>query len=135
VDSTMVRVWYFRPGIRERVEALLAAQPFGRILSDDECARLGVLFPDRRYGETIFLMHAGEILAPSFMGQTAAKAMHGYHPEDADSDTILLSNYAPGPARSIRDIGPLVVRELAALAELRPAAAGAGGHAGSGEGA
>ena len=124
----MVRVWYFRPGVRERVEALLAAQPFGRILSDDECARLGVLFPDRRYGETIFLMHSGEILAPSFMGQTAAQAMHGYHPEDADSDTILLANYAPGPARSILDIGPLIIRELTALAGMRPAAAGVSGQ-------
>jgi hypothetical protein len=116
VDSTMVRVWYKRPQAREPVEALLRAKPYGRILDARECEALGILFDDGRYGETIFLMNPGEILAPSFMGGTAPKAMHGYHPHDPDSDTLLLANFEHTPVTSILDIGPLIVRELEAIA-------------------
>jgi len=116
IDSTMVRVWSFRAGVRERVEALLAEARCGRILTDEECADLGVLFPDRRYGETIFLADPGQIFVPSFMGDSAPRGMHGYHPADIDSNTILLGNFAHGPVRSIMDIGPLLTRELEAVA-------------------
>lgn len=115
VDSTMVRVWYRQPAARARVEALLEAKPYGRLLEDEERRRLGIDFPDGRYGETIFLMNAGEILVPSFMGRSAPRAMHGYHPEDPDSDTVALTNFAHAPVTSIRDIGPLLVREVEAL--------------------
>ncbi|MFH1145159.1 MAG: alkaline phosphatase family protein [Candidatus Eisenbacteria bacterium] len=125
VDSTMARVWYFRAGVRERVEALLGAAGCGRILGDDECRALGVFFPDRRYGETIFLTHPGRMLVPSFMGATALRAMHGYHPEHEDSSTVVLTDFPHAPVTSILDIGPLITRELEALAAGgRPGAAG-----------
>jgi predicted AlkP superfamily pyrophosphatase or phosphodiesterase len=116
VDSTMARLWYFRPGLRERVEERLSALPYGWVVPDEECARLGVLFPDRRYGETIFLAHSGEVLVPSFMGVSVPAAMHGYHPEHEDSDTILLTNFETPAMRSILEIGPWLSREIAALA-------------------
>ncbi len=125
IDSTMARFWYFRPEIRERVESLLARLECGRILGESECERLGVLFPDRRYGETVFLAHAGQMLAPSFMGQTILAAMHGYHPDDVDSDTLLLANYAHAPVHSILDIGPLLTGEIEQLA-ARTASVGKG---------
>jgi hypothetical protein len=116
VDSTMIRFWSFRAGVRERCAALLAEAGCGRILDDGECEELGILFPDRRYGETIFLADPGEILVPSFMGHDAPRGMHGYHPADEDSSTILLSNFAHTPVRSIMEIGPLMIRELEAIA-------------------
>jgi len=111
-DATMIRVWYFRDGIRERVEALLHGSGCGRILDDDECRRLGVFFPDRRYGETIFLADAGRLLAPSFMGLTPLAAMHGYHPDDADGHTVLFSDFAHVPFRSILEIGPFLTAQI-----------------------
>ena len=116
MDSTMARFWFFKPGARERVLDLLSTVPGGRILADDECERLGILFPDRRYGEVIFLTDPGKIFVPSFMGLTPAQAMHGYHAEDVDSDTILFANYDHAPVRDIMGIGPLICAELDALA-------------------
>jgi len=116
VDSTMARFWFRRLDLRPRVEELLRGVPGGRILDDEECARLGVLFPDRRYGELIFLADAGTIFVPSFMGPTGCRAMHGYHPDDIDGDTVLLSNVDHAPVASIMDIGPLLTAEIEALA-------------------
>ncbi len=121
IDSTMARFWFPRPELRPRVEELLHATPGGRILADEECARLGVLFPDRRYGELIYLADAGTIFVPSFMGPTGCRAMHGYHPADVDGDTLLLSNVDHARVRSITDIGPLLSAEVAALASGEPA--------------
>ena len=121
VDSTMARFWFDRPGVRAQVEALLASKPYGRLLAAEEQARLGLDFDDDRYGETVFLMNPGRVLAPSFMGPTAPRGMHGYHPDHADSSTILLSNFAHRPVQTIADIGPLIVRELEELAARRRA--------------
>jgi hypothetical protein len=121
VDSTMARFWFHRPGLRARVEEVLRATPGGRILDDEECAHLGVLFPDRRYGELVFLADAGTIFVPSFMGPSGCRAMHGYHPGDVDSDTLVVSNAAHMPVRSIMDIGPLLTAEIEALAAGAPA--------------
>ena len=114
-DSTMIRAWYFREGARAAVEALLGASSAGRLLGDDECRRLGVFFPDRRYGETVFLAHPGIMLVPSFMGTAPLRAMHGYHPEHEDSSTVLLANYAHSPVESILEIGPLITSEVHAM--------------------
>ncbi len=115
VDSTMARFWFNRPETRDRVVSMLNSLPGGRILTDEECAHLGVLYDDRCYGELCWLADPGMIIVPSFMGQTAPLAMHGYHPDDLDGDTILLSNVEHGPVQSIRDIGPLLCSELRAL--------------------
>ena len=111
-DATMIRVWYFREGIRQRVEALLASAGCGRVLDDEECRRLGILFPDRRYGETLFLADPGRMLAPSFMGTSPLRAMHGYHPGDVDSHTVVFSDFPHAPVASIRDVGPLVTAQI-----------------------
>lgn len=116
LDSTMARFWFFRPGLREELSARLSAKPYGRILSDEECRELGILFPDRRYGELIFLTDPGAILVPSFMGRDAPRAMHGYHPADEDSDTILLTDFAHAAVGGIRGIGPLIKEQIRELA-------------------
>ncbi|MFN0150780.1 MAG: alkaline phosphatase family protein [bacterium] len=109
-DSTMGRFWFFHDDARDRVTAALRAIPHGRVLDDAELAREGVLFGDRRYGETIFLMNPGWQIEPSFMGSRAPRAMHGFHPDDAWSDAAFLSNHAfENPPRDIRDLLPILL--------------------------
>ena len=66
-------------------------------LDDAELKRLGILFPDRRFGEVIFLLEPGCLFAKSdFNGRGWNPiGMHGYHPSDPFSDAIFLSNKDP----------------------------------------
>jgi hypothetical protein len=67
------------------------------VLSDPELESLGVFFPDRRYGELVFLLHPGWLITNSdFNGKGwMPSGMHGYHPEDNYSDGIFLSDRVP----------------------------------------
>ncbi len=96
-DSTMARYWFFSEKARRDIVDRLERIPCGRILSDDELDQLGVLFKDRRYGEIVFLLDPGCLLARSdFNGPRWMPAgMHGYHPDDPYSDAIFLSNRKP----------------------------------------
>jgi len=120
-DSTMARFWFFSERGREGIVDVLSGLSCGRILTDEELRQLGVLFPDRRYGETIFLLEPGLLLSHSdFNGPGWMPAgMHGYHPDDPYSDAVFLSSHMPPlPLRSIADVYPCM--ELA-LAERTPA--------------
>ena len=106
-DSTMARFWFRSARARHSVRDLLQFLPYGRILSDVELRELGILFPDRRYGEVIFLLHPGLLLSQSdFNGPGWLPAgMHGYHPDDPYSDAVFLSNREPpAPVQSIADV-------------------------------
>ncbi len=106
-DSTMARFWFFSERARRNIIELLGTLNCGRVLSDDELRQLGILFPDRRYGEIIFLFHPGWLLSQSdFNGPGWMPAgMHGYHPDDPYSDAVFLSNHEPPvPVRSIADV-------------------------------
>jgi predicted AlkP superfamily pyrophosphatase or phosphodiesterase len=94
-DSTMGRFWFHNPTARERITNLLEQVPEGRILSPKELAQLGCDFEGDQYGEMIFLMNAGALIVPSHMGLKPITGMHGYHPDDPDSDASLLSNVEP----------------------------------------
>jgi predicted AlkP superfamily pyrophosphatase or phosphodiesterase len=110
-DSTMARFWFFHEQARDRVTALLNSLPCGRILPDEELDKLGILFPDGRYGELIFLLHPGWLLARShFNGKEWNPiGMHGYHPEDPFSDAVFLSNRSPSTSlQTIADLYPLM---------------------------
>jgi hypothetical protein len=125
-DSTMARFWFSTNDARRRVEDRLRAIPYGRILADDELERLGILFPDRRYGELVFLLEPGWLIGGSdFNGRGWAPAgMHGYHPDDPYSDGIFLSSRPPArQVKSLLDIHPLMVAaaEAAARSEASPA--------------
>ena len=62
-----------------------------------ELAELGTLFPDRYFGELIFLVEEGVLIVPSHMGERPIRAMHGYHPDAPHSYASLLTNYTPVP--------------------------------------
>jgi predicted AlkP superfamily pyrophosphatase or phosphodiesterase len=108
-DSTMARYWFFDDDARKAIVEELRRTSCGRILEDSELEHLGILFPDRRYGEVVFLLDPGWLLATSDFNGNGwhPVGMHGYHPSDSHSDAIFLSNQHPRHQMStIADIYP-----------------------------
>jgi hypothetical protein len=106
-DSTMARFWLAREDVRPRLERHLQELPGGRLVDDPELERLGILFPDRRYGELVFLLEPGAIVERgSFNGPGWRPAgMHGYDPADPHSDALLLASTPPrSPVATLPDI-------------------------------
>lgn len=97
-DSTMARFWFFNERARREVTAALGQVTQGRIVSDAELRELGTFFPDRYFGELIFLVEQGVLIVPSDMGERPLAAMHGYHPDAPQSYAALLTNHADVPA-------------------------------------
>ncbi len=114
-DSTMGRFWFHNQGARERITELLELIPLGRILPLGELQQLGCDFEGDQYGEMIFLMDAGVLIVPSHMGINPITGMHGYHPDDPDSDASLLSNAEPlNDPQAITDVFHLMRAESGA---------------------
>lgn len=112
-DSTMARFRFFSEDARRGVVSVLSEQGAGDLLDDETLERLGVRFPDRRYGDVIFLTHPGVLIVPSFMGPTVPKAMHGFHPHHPESDAALLSNVeVRGCPESVMDLYGVMRQEL-----------------------
>ncbi len=106
-DSTMARFWFFNEQARKSITTCLRNQSCGRILDDPELEELGVCFPDRRYGECIFLLNSGWMFYRSdfHSGNWLPTGMHGYHPNDPYSDAVFLTNRSPvSPLSTIRDV-------------------------------
>ncbi len=118
-DSTMARYWFFSRRGRRAITQHLASISCGRILGEDELQDLGILFPDRRYGELVFLLEPGWLIGGSdFNGRWTPAGMHGYHPDDPYSDAIFLSNRQPATeVRTIADVYPVMLE--AARAAVR----------------
>ena len=112
-DSTMARFWFFNNRARQAVSELLQTIPQGRVLSDPELEAMGTLFPDRRFGELIFLVNEGVLIVPSDMGERPIRAMHGYHPHARHSYAALCCNQpdVPEEITSIPDVYRLMTRE------------------------
>ncbi len=127
-DSTMARFWFFNDRARQAVIAALATVPEGRVLSDGELERLGTLFPDRYFGELIFLLEEGALIVPSDMGERPIRAMHGYHPEAPHSYAALMTNQADVPAGivAIPDMYKLMIRDARHAHEANHVASGVG---------
>jgi predicted AlkP superfamily pyrophosphatase or phosphodiesterase len=117
-DSTMARFWFFNERARQAITACLQQVPEGRILPDQELERMHTLFPDRYFGELIFLVKEGVLIVPSHMGERPIRGMHGYHPHDKHSYASLLSNQPDIPENitAIPDIFKLMVHEVESLA-------------------
>ena len=107
-DSTMARFWFFNPKRpARRVYEVMQSLDCGHVLSKPELQEFGLNFPDDRYGELIFLLNPGWMVAESdFNGRGwFPEGMHGYHPNDSYSDAIFLSNEKPQqPMRTIADV-------------------------------
>ncbi len=106
-DSTMARFWFFSERARDDISRALAASPCGRILGDRELNRLGLGFADRRFGDVVFLLEPGCLIARSGFENPRwmPSGMHGYHPDDRYSDACFLSDREPPvDVRCITDV-------------------------------
>jgi len=112
-DSTMARFWFLKPEARAVVRTCLESVPEGRILPDSELEALGTLFPDRYFGEMMFLVKEGVLIVPSDMGERPIRAMHGYHPSDNHSYAALCTNQSelPPDVQAIPDMFRLMTRD------------------------
>jgi len=122
-DSTMARFWFFNEPARTTISQELNSVAQGRILPDSELDELHCLFPDRYFGELIFLAKEGVLIVPSHMGERPIRAMHGYHPRDPHSYAALLSNQTIlENIQAIPDIYHLMARdaELAKAVNAQP---------------
>ncbi len=122
-DSTMARFWFFNPEARAKITECLNKVPEGRILPDAELEEMHTLFPDRYFGEIIYLMQEGVLIVPSHMGERPIRAMHGYHPKDKHSYATLFTNQPEIPEETVAipDIFRLMTREAeSAKTENRP---------------
>jgi hypothetical protein len=112
-DSTMARFWFLEGGARERIHEALQAEPRGRWLDDATLAAWGCDFPGQTYGHAIFLLDAGVLLVPSFMGETRLAGMHGYAPDHADSVAHYSSNVRVAtPPRDLTSMKRLLLSEV-----------------------
>jgi predicted AlkP superfamily pyrophosphatase or phosphodiesterase len=110
-DSTMARFWCRRAD-RAVLSERLNGTGWGRVLSSEELEALGCRFDDDAYGEVIFLVHAGILIAPSFMSREPVAAMHGYHPADPSSRGCFYSNdREKRMPRSILDLKTLLLAD------------------------
>ena len=111
-DSTMARFWFHHESARRTAIAWLREQPDGTLLTDEQLAAYGCLFPDRKYGEHFYLLPSGSLFVPSFLNQRKVTAMHGYAPEHPDSSAAWMSTHGTLPVRDLTHIFP-VMREAA----------------------
>jgi len=121
-DSTMARFWFFHDEARQQIINCLDQVPQGRVVPDSELRDMQVLFPDRYFGQLIFLVKEGVLIVPSHMGEKPIRAMHGYHPTDPQSYATLCTNQLSIPEEvvAIPDIFRLMTRD-ALLAKERNA--------------
>ena len=118
-DSTMARFWFFNDQARQTVTECLNKVPQGRIVPDAELQQMRTFFPDRCFGELIFLVKEGVLIVPSHMGERPIRAMHGYHPNDPQSYAVVCTNQAaiPDDIVAIPDIYRLMTWEAEGLAK------------------
>ena len=93
-DATLARFWFNNPYVKEEISTFLRRLNIGRILNDGELKKYGVYFPDRRYGELIFLLDPGYLIFPNFYEVLPfpPRGMHGYDPKFQDMLGIFISS-------------------------------------------
>jgi hypothetical protein len=116
-DSTMVRFWFLSPRAEELIRNALVDGNDGTWVQEEKLKAYGTYWPDHRFGDAIYALEPGVLLSPSHMGRSPMAGMHGYRPEDPDSDSALLASFVPKtPVSEIRDYYGLMI-EMATWAQ------------------
>lgn len=116
LDATMARLWYGDDAQRAVLREALAAFPELHRCSEEELAAEGCAFPDRRFGDDIYLADPGTMIVPCHMGSKPMGGMHGYTPAHPDSDAMLLTNDPEARPTSIMGMHGLMARAAHAAA-------------------
>ena len=113
-DSTMMRVNFLKPEAEAAIRKAVA--PFencGHWLTEDEEKHYGIHRDDRKFGDAIFLMDPGVQIAPSDMGLRPLNGMHGFAPEDKDSQAVIMSTEEiPPEVRRVADYFALMKQRI-----------------------
>lgn len=111
LESSMARFWFFSDVARRTIRQALSRDGAGHWMDEAELRALRAWFPDRRYGEAIYLLAEGNVIAPSHMGRTAPNGMHGFHPRAPHSKAMLMgSEDCGGEVRNITHVFHLMRR-------------------------
>ena len=116
-DSTLFRVSF----LTHQAETIIreAVKPFetvGHWLSVEEEKHYGIYRPDRLFGDAIFLMNPGVQIVPSDMGSRPLNGMHGFAPEDKDSQAVILStDEIPPDVHCVADFFGLMKKRIMEL--------------------
>jgi len=115
-DSTLLRATFLTPRAEPAIrEALRPFETCGHWLSEAEEKRYGIYRADRGFGDAIFLMDPGVQIAPSDMGLRPLNGMHGFAPEDKDSQAAIMStDEIPPEVRRVADYFALMKRRIEA---------------------
>jgi len=109
-EPTMACFWFADAQARHRIMASIADIDRGRWLADDQLRIEGVYFPDHRYGQAIFLLEPGLVIAPSYRAPQAPVAAGGYHPEHPGSWAAFCANFPLEiPPRLLGDLSELIL--------------------------
>ena len=113
-DSTLLRVSFLTPAAEPAIrEALRPFAGCGHWLSEDEEKRYGIYRADRSFGDAIFLMDPGIQIVPSDMGLRPLNGMHGFAPEDKDSQAVIMSSdEIPPEVRHVADYFTLMKQRI-----------------------
>jgi len=112
-DSTMARFWFLNDKAEEIIRDAVKDVKQGYMVTNEELSKMHVYFEDHKFGDAFFLVNAGVLLCPSFMGVSTMAGMHGYHPDDKDSYPVFLSNKSiDQDILSITDIRKTMEREI-----------------------
>ena len=116
-DSTLFRVTFLSPVAEKNIrEAIRPFEDKGHWLTEDEEKRYGIFRKDRLFGDAIFLMNPGVQIVPSDMGAKPLNGMHGFAPEDKDSQAVILStDEIPSEIRQVADYFSLMKRRIQEL--------------------
>jgi hypothetical protein len=114
LDATMVRLWYHddSPTLRDELRRTVAGGARGRFLSEAERSELHLDFDHRLYGDEIYLLEPRTAIFPNFHSMLRPKAMHAYHPDDAEQHGIAIGLPAESDIVELVDLAPHALRTL-----------------------
>ena len=90
LDSTMFRVWYLNKDSRKHLEKELKHNEYflknGAFVDGSVAKKEEIPFPDKRYGDTLWMANLGVLIFPDFFHKASSyKGMHGYNVNDLSS--------------------------------------------------
>ncbi len=113
-DSTMFRVTFLSPESEKVIrEAVKPFESSGHWLTEAEEKHYGIYRADRKFGDAVFLLDPGIQIVPSDMGAKPLNGMHGFAPEDKDSQAVILSTEEiPERIRCVADYFSLMKQRM-----------------------
>ncbi|WP_319548636.1 alkaline phosphatase family protein [Desulfogranum marinum] len=110
-DSTMARFWAKNDVSKNEILQLLYSCENGTVLNQNMLNEFGLNFTDNRYGDIIYLLNPGTVIAPNFISSYIPSGMHGFHPNDQFSYGSYLSNKGTHTPNSIIDLMSIFKQE------------------------